>query len=209
MRDLIGSTLRRCGGVYDVVAEVGTAEAAIDCCARFLPNLVILDVHLPDRSGIDAVADMKRLSPSTRILLCTAYASHERFEESLSSGADGFVEKTNTWDEFLDAVHRVSRGERYFSSRPSRDAATPKREALPLTRHAQLQLSRREGEVLRLICNGDTTKEIAQKLSISVPTVETHRAKLMAKFGVRNAAGLVARAFQAGLIEPADNQAPA
>jgi DNA-binding NarL/FixJ family response regulator len=202
MRDLISATLSRQPTCYTVLASVGTAGAAIRACQEFEPDLLILDINLPDQSGIDAIPEIKRVSPQTHILLCTAFPTIDRLGEALLAGAKGFVEKTNTWDDFLGAVNRVGRGEQYFSSKSS--GVTPlSRAALEQRskRYVGTPLSPRESEVIRLIAQGCTSKEIASKLFISVATVETHRTNLMSKLGVRNVAGLVLYAFQTGLVE--------
>lgn len=201
MRELIGARLSRERSRYKVLAEVGDAAAAVAACEQLVPDLLILDINLPDRSGIDAVPEVKRVSPSTCILLCTAFASEDRIAEAIRSGAEGFVEKTNTWDDFIDAVNCVSGGERYFRS-SSPKSKTPSRK--PVSRAGgvpKLQLSRREREVLTLIAAGSTSKEAAAKLFISVDTVETHRANLMSKLGVRNVAALVLYAVRNGMVE--------
>jgi two-component system NarL family response regulator len=191
MRDLIARELTRSGEDYDVVATVGTAADAISVCRRLTPDLLVLDINLPDGTGVAAVPDIRRASPNTRILLCTAFPKEDWLDQASSCGADGFVEKTNTWDDFLVAVDRVSRGQRYFCSagspRANRDA------------HGDVRVTQREREILKLIAGGMTTKEIAAKLFISIPTVETHRANLMTKTGARNVAGLVRFAMSAGL----------
>jgi DNA-binding NarL/FixJ family response regulator len=191
MRDLIARELTRTDKPYEVVATVATAADAISICRRLTPHLLVLDIKLPDRTGIAAVPDIRRASPTTRILLCTAFPTEDLIGEASSCGADGFVEKTTTWDDFLLAVDRVSRGQRYFCS-----GGAPSRQDLT---KAEVELTPRESEILRLIAGGMTTKEIAARLFISVPTVETHRANLMAKTGGRNVAGLVRFAMNAGL----------
>jgi len=202
MRELIGASLSREkeGTRFKVLAEVGDAAAAVAACRRFAPDLCILDINLPDRSGIDIVPEVKRVSPSTSILLCTAYATDDRIAEAMRSGAEGFVEKTNTWDEFIEAVTCVSGGERYFRSsspklRPVSDDRPARKPA------AKPDLSEREREVLALIAEGNTSKEIATKLSISLQTVETHRSNLMTKLRVRNMAGMVIYAVRHGLVK--------
>jgi DNA-binding NarL/FixJ family response regulator len=191
MRDLIARELTRSGEDYDVVATVGTAADAISVCRRLTPDLLVLDINLPDGTGVAAVPDIRRASPNTRILLCTAFPKEDWLDQASSCGADGFVEKTNTWEDFLVAVDRVSRGQRYFCSagspRANRDT------------HGDVRVTQREREILKLIAGGMTTKEIAAKLFISIPTVETHRANLMTKTGARNVAGLVRFAMSAGL----------
>ena len=191
MRDLIARELRRSDKPYEVVAAVGTAAEAVAVCSRLTPNLLVLDINLPDRTGVAAVPDIRRASPETRILLCTAYPKEDWLDEASSCGADGFVEKTNTWDDFLLAVDRVSRGQRYFCS-----AGAPRRNG---DANGEPRLTPREREIVKLIAAGMTTKEIAAKLFISIPTVETHRANLMTKTGGRNVADLVRFAMNAGL----------
>jgi DNA-binding NarL/FixJ family response regulator len=191
MRDLISRELARSAPRYDIVAAVGTAADAVLVCRRLKPDLLVLDINLPDGTGIATVPEIRRASPTTRILLCTAFPKKDWLGQATSCGADGFVEKTNTWDDFLLAVDRVSHGQRYFcSDGPSRR----QNDILGKPR-----LTPRESEILKMIARGLTTKEIAAKLFISIPTVETHRANLLGKTGVRNVAGLVRFAMDAGL----------
>jgi DNA-binding NarL/FixJ family response regulator len=199
MRELITAMLARQDGRYKVVAEKGDAAAAIDACRELAPDLLILDINLPDASGIDAVPHIRKHAPGTRILLCTAFATDDRVFEALCSGADGFVEKTNTWDDFLEALERVSAGEHYFRS--LRTAVSSPLDGSQLgSTPPKTPLSPREKEVLTLIAHGQSSKEIAGKLHIGIGTVETHRARLLAKLKVRNVAGLVAYAFRSKLV---------
>lgn len=194
IRELICRALPRHSAEYSVAAAAGTAAEAIAACREFKPHLVILDINLPDRSGVAAVPDIRRVSPATRVLLCSAFPKDDWITEATACGADGFVEKTNTWDEFMEAVRRVARGERYFSAAPR--AARP---PLPIKDAATaVGITVRERQILQLIARGLTTKEIAAQLSISVPTVGTHRGNLMTKTGARNVAALVRFACDAG-----------
>ncbi|HSH39566.1 MAG TPA: response regulator transcription factor [Chthoniobacterales bacterium] len=193
-RELVCRQLARHSGTYRVVADAGTAAGATNACKAHKPDLLVLDINLPDRSGVAAVPDIKRASPRTRILLCTAFPAEDWIGEATTCGADGFVEKTSTWDDFMLAVDRVSRGQRYFSS-----GGEPRRSRVTQRADLALGLTGREREILKLIARGFTTKEIATQLFISVPTVETHRGNLMKKTGVRNVAGLVRFAVEAGL----------
>ena len=204
MREMISRMLGRQPERYNVVAESPDAMSAIAACEQHAPDLVILDINLPDMSGIDAVPEIRKVSPKTSILLCTALVSDERVIDALRSGAQGFVEKTNSWDDFADAVERVRRGEHYFCTTsggyvPDVHRPAPRVAAAP--RLANVPLSPREREVLTLIAQGSTTKEIAAQLGVSFGTVDTHRTNLMRKLKIRNVAGLVVYAFRAGLIE--------
>jgi DNA-binding NarL/FixJ family response regulator len=202
MRELIGARLSRERSRFEVLAEVGDAAAAVEACERLSPDLLILDINLPGQNGIDAVPELKRVSPSTSILLCTAFPSDDRLVDAMRSGAQGFVEKTNTWDDFIDAVNCVSGGERYFRSRCPK--VQPTAEACDSEPLASVDpgLSKREREILTLIAEGSTSKEIANKLSISVQTVEAHRSNLMSKLKVRNMAGMVLYAARTGMVKP-------
>jgi DNA-binding NarL/FixJ family response regulator len=147
------------------------------------------------------VPQIRKHAPRTRILLCTAFATDHRVLEALRSGADGFVEKTNTWDDFIEAVRRVSGGEHFFRSQPR--PASPHSNntgARGSVASPAVPLSPRERQILKLIAHGDSSKEIAAKLYIGIGTVETHRASLLSKLKVRNVAGLVGYAFRSGLM---------
>ena len=205
MRDLIISMLRRQDGRYDVVGEAADVRTAVALCAKAQPDLLVLDLNLPDGSGIDAVPQVKEVAPETRILLCTADVTESRIVDAVRSGAHGFVEKTNTWDSFVAAIDRLAAGQHYFfaESAPFTDA---QHHGIERATAGTAALSPREKEVLQLVATGQTSKEIAQKLGISVGTVDVHRANLMKKLHLRNVAGLVAFAFQAGLIAPGSKQ---
>lgn len=202
MRELISAMLARQHGRYKVVAEHGDARTAIRACEELEPDLLILDVNLPDLSGIDAVPSIKKVAPRTRVLLCTAFVTDDRVIDALRCGADGFVEKTNTWKDFIEAIERVSHGEHFFRAQSSPALAEP----LITKRHGAsaspaVPLSQREREVLTLIAHGNTTKEIATRLYVSEGTVETHRTHIMRKLKLRNVAELVVYAFRVGLIK--------
>lgn len=200
MRELIITMLRRHEPKYRVVAEASDAAAALAACERVQPDLLILDINLPGESGIEIVAEVQRVSPKTRILLCTAGVTDERILDALRSGANGFVEKTNTWEDFIAAIECVTRGEHHFCARSSAALAHFSRSERKQRDEDVPQLSAREKEVLALVARGDSSKEIAAALGISVGTVDVHRAKLMKKLRVKNVAGLVLYAFERGLI---------
>ncbi len=205
MRDLMARTLARQRSRYAVLATVGTAAEAIAACGDLKPDVLILDINLPDKNGIDALPELRRVAPATRVLLCTGFPTDDRIAHLASTGAHGFVEKTNTWDDFLDAVERVSDGEYYFRSQSSEIASAPERCQKSERPSLAPYLTAREKEIIRFIAEGLISKEIADKLHISVGTVETHRTNVMTKLGVRNAVGLVSYAFRKGLVKPGSN----
>src|SRR5205814_2081078 len=135
-------------------AEGGDVRTAVEACKKCKPHLIILDINLPDGSGIDAVPRIKSNCPRVRVLLCTAYVADDRVLEALRSGADGFVEKTNSWAEFIEAVERVSRGERYFYAKAADEilpASPAGRRKTAMTKVGTL--SGRELEVLKLVAH--------------------------------------------------------
>lgn len=200
MRELICARLGR-EGHFEVVACVGTAAEAIASSRKFVPDLVVLDINLPDRSGIDLVPELKRLSPTPRVLLCTAYAMDDCIDDCLKTGADGFVEKKNTWSDFLEAVERVSRGEKYFCTQQNGTRGWPvTRSEYGRGRAQALSVTARESEVVKLIAQGLTSKDVARKLFLSPLTVDKHRTNLMAKLGANNVASLIALSIENGLI---------
>lgn len=200
MREVIGKMLSLHADRYRVVAEAADAESALNQCARLKPDLLVLDINLPGESGIEAVPKLQHVSPQTRILLCTAGVTDERILDALRSGANGFVEKTNSWGEFIAAIEHVATGEHYFCARSSAALAHFSRCERKQRDKAAPRLSVREKEVLVLVARGDSSKQIASALGVSVGTVDVHRANLMKKLGVRNVAGLVLYAFEGGLI---------
>ena len=203
MRELICARLQREGGRYRVVGHAADAKGAVEQCRWHQPDLLILDINLPDKTGIEVVPQIRKFCEHTRVLLCTAYPVNERVDECLKAGAAGFVEKTNTWDDFLGAVERVSRGERYFVSKPAESKPVGHSGARQQIREPNAPLTTREKEILALVAEGLTSKDIARRLDLSVLTVDTHRANLMNKLGVRNVAGLVVFAVRSGIYEPA------
>lgn len=201
MRDMISRMLSQHADEYRVVGEAADVKSAMAACDKLQPDLLILDINLPDQSGIEAVPKLQRVSPGTRILLCTAGVTDERILDALRSGANGFVEKTNTWGDFVSAIERVAAGEHYFCARSSAALAQYSQDGsrAPDARHSA-RLTEREKEVVALVARGDSSKEIAHTLGISVGTVDVHRANLMKKLQVRNVAGLVLYAFEGGLL---------
>jgi DNA-binding NarL/FixJ family response regulator len=200
MLEVIGKLLRQ-SDRYTVVAEAGDVRTALSACEAHRPDVVLLDINLPDETGIAAVQKFRSVCPEARILLCTAEATDERIIDALRSGAQGFVEKTNRWQDFIIAIERVAAGEHYLCARST--AAFVRFSQEDSTAKAQKEIARltpRETEVLKLVSRGDASKEVASKLGVSVGTVDVHRANVMKKLNVRNIAGLVAFAFETGLL---------
>jgi DNA-binding NarL/FixJ family response regulator len=202
MLEVVGKLLRHEARSYAVVAAVGDARSAVVKAAEFLPDIVVLDINLPDKNGIESVAELRNASPNSRILLCTAYATDERISEALRSGAHGFVEKTGQWSDLIKAIDHVAAGEHYICPRSTAALAYhAQRDKAPDAASKRLnKLTPREIEVLGLVTRGYASKEIAGSLHLSSGTVDVHRSNLMKKLGIRNLAGLIAFALESRLI---------
>lgn len=202
MRDLVSAMLSNAPG-WEIVGEGSTATEAIAVCKEFTPDLLVLDVNMPGRSGIDAVPDIKKASPKTRVLVCCSTVDERELVAAMRTGVDGFMEKTNSSAEFLEAINRIAQGENYLCTKSLHllAAALQKNSGENGTgEKAHAALTRREREIIGLIAAGLSSKEIATKLFLSVATVDTHRANLMAKIQARNVAQLIHYATEHGLI---------
>src|SRR5262245_11141385 len=183
-----------------VVAEAGKGSEAKDLITELKPDLVLLDITMPEGNGFDVLTHVQQNFPETRIIVLTVHEAGEYAIRALREGAAGFLPKSAASTELEQAIQTVVRGETYISPETSRKTlleygkGATKRDLLAT-------LSPRQREVLRLIAEGRTTKQIAQVLEISVKTVETHRAQLMERLGIHDVAGLVRYAIIVGLIE--------
>jgi DNA-binding NarL/FixJ family response regulator len=179
-----------------VVQAVGTAGDAVEACRRHQPHGVLLDVSLPDASGLAAIARISDVSPSSRIIMLTMHEDVAYLREAFSQGAAGYLIKAAADVDLLTAVHHVARGGRYVHPSLGAAPAEPKASAAP---SVISMLSKREKDVLRHLALGYTNRETAEILTISKRTVEAHRLRLQQKAGLRTRAELVRLADGAGL----------
>jgi len=183
-----------------VVGEAGKGSEALELVEEHRPDLMLLDLTMPDGGGFEVLAHVRKQFPEIRAIVLTVHEAGEYAIRALREGAAGFLLKSAASTELEQAIQTVISGERYISPETSKKIVdevgkgTTKRELLDT-------LSPRQREVLRLIAEGRTTKQIAQELGISVKTVETHRAQLMERLGIRDVAGLVRYAILVGLID--------
>lgn len=179
---------------FEVVAEAEDAGAAIRYARGHKPDVLILDLNMPGRPSLEAIPEMREASPDTRIVVLTMQKEPAFARQALQLGVLGYVLKEAADDELVQAVRRAAAGETYLQpALGARLAAEPESTAT--------DLSGRETDVLRLIALGHTNAEIAEKLYISVRTVETHRAHIQQKLGVSSRAELVRSALSRGLVE--------
>ena len=190
----------------EVVGEAGTISEAVALAAAERPDVFVMDLNLPDGSGITATATVRKVSPATRVLVLTVHDDVAYLRRAFEAGADGYVLKEAADVELVNAVRQVASGHQYVH--PTLGAALLAPDA-PTARLGGPggDLSEREVEVLRYIALGSTNSEIAERLYVSVRTVETHRAHVQQKLNIRTRAQLVRFARDAGLLDP-EEQSP-
>jgi len=176
----------------DWMGHATNAASCLDFLKHQQPDIILMDVNLPDKSGIELCKEVKQLYPSVLMLGLSTFNQHAIIRNMMDNGASGYVLKNASKEELLEAINLLIKGEKYFSI----DAA----EALKEAEAQSPLLTRREKEVLQLIAEGLTNAEIAEKLFISIPTVNTHRKSILEKLDVKNTATLIGKALKMGLI---------
>jgi DNA-binding NarL/FixJ family response regulator len=194
----IRALVERIEGVV-VIGEAGKGSEALELVQQLKPDLMLLDLTMPEGSGFDVLEQVTRKFPDLRVIVLTVHEAGEYAIRALREGAAGFLPKSAASTELEQAIHTVVRGEIYISPETSRKTLLEYGKGTK--RDLFATLSPRQREVLRLIAEGHTTKQIAQVLEISVKTVETHRAQLMERLDIHDVAGLVRYAIMVGVIE--------
>jgi DNA-binding NarL/FixJ family response regulator len=184
---------------YEVLGETSNGLDAIQLARQFRPDVMILDMAMPTLNGVSAVSDILRASPRTKIVLLTMSTDEHQILQALRAGVKGCVSKTQTTEHLLHAVRETCAGGVYLS--PSVSGIVVQG-FLTGTQPPSDRLSGRERQVLQLVAEGKTTKEIASLLGVSVKTAESHRTTLMSKLDMHSAAALVRYAIRNGLVEP-------
>src|SRR3954464_15792302 len=196
MRSLLNGMSR-----VEVVGEAASGEEALELSAREKPDLVLMDIAMKGISGLDAAARMRQRQPEVRVVILSMHAGEEYVLQALRAGAVGYLLKDAATGELELAIRSVMRGESWFSPAVSRQVVEGYVQRVGGESAADV-LTARQREVLRLVAGGKSTKEIAYDLNLSVKTVETHRAQIMERLGIRDVAGLVRYALRTGLIPP-------
>lgn len=185
-------------GGFRVVGEAANGHDAIRLTRQLAPQVAVLDFSMPLLNGIDAAQEIQRQSPCTQVVLLTMYDDEIYALEALKSGIRGYVLKSQTSSDLVSAIQEVLRGSIYLSPRISETVV----KAL-INKQSQPNelLTCRERQVLQLIAEGKTTKEIAALLNLSVKTAESHRSRIMQRLDMHNVASLVRYAIRRGMIQ--------
>jgi DNA-binding NarL/FixJ family response regulator len=184
---------------FEVVAEAMDGREAVRLAEKVKPDVAVLDIAMPLLNGIDAAREIRRVSPRTKTTLLTVHEENQYVVEALRAGVTGYVVKTKAAEDLVKAIREVSQGAVYMSPGVSREAV---RAYLDGTEPSSDGLTPREREVLQLVAEGKTTKEVAAVLGISVKTAESHRSRIMEKLDIHETASLVRYAIRLGVIQP-------
>ncbi|WP_413774913.1 response regulator [Actinocorallia sp. A-T 12471] len=186
-----------------VVAEAADGAEAVEAAASGQVDLAVLDIAMPRMTGLQAAREISRRAPQVRILMLSMYDNEQYFFEALKSGASGYVLKSAADQDLLDACRAAMRGQPFLypgaMTALIRDYLQREKQG---ERLPDSILTPREEEVVKLIAEGNSTKEIAETLFISVKTVDRHRSNILAKLGMRDRLELTRYAIRAGLVEP-------
>ena len=183
---------------FQVVCEAADGQEALRVAAKDKPDVAIIDISMPVMNGVDAAREMTKSSPKTKVILLTQHDEDQYVTEALRAGVKGYVLKNQAADDLLYAIREVCRGSVYLSPSISRTVV----EAYLSKTHVPADpLSGRERQVLQLVGEGRSTRDVALQLGISVKTAESHRARLMKKLDIHETASLVRYAIRRGLIQ--------
>lgn len=198
LRDLICRLLESYPDI-EILGAIGDGQVALDEIREKKPDIVILDIMLPSLNGVEVLRQLKTTEQKTSVLIFSAFPSKSMVKKVLEAGIEGFVEKDASLSELEVAIEKIVSGQTYFGLR----IVDIMREIMvnPHSTDALDELTPRERQILQLIAESCTSKEIAVRLDISVKTADTHRANLMKKLDVHDVAGLTRQALAFGLID--------
>lgn len=186
----------------DVVGEAGSGDEALALTRNLHPDVLLLDISMAGMSGLEALAALRAEESTTRIIILSMHAEQEYVAQALRVGAEGYLLKDAAPAELEIALRAVMRNETYLSPAVSRQVVAGFRQGLTAPSSPLDALTPRQQQILKLIAEGKSTKEIAFDLELSVKTVETHRAQLMERLQIRDVPGLTRYAIRIGLIQP-------
>jgi DNA-binding NarL/FixJ family response regulator len=187
-------------GDFEIVGETGDGREVLALVEQAKPDVVLLDIGLPGLSGLEVLPRIVAKRPATKVLIVTGHANEEYVLRALKGGASGYLLKDATTTELEDAIRSVLAGEIYLCPRVSRRVIASYVAGAGVKESALAILSARQREVLQLLAEGKTTKEIAGLLEVSPKTIEAHRAQLMDRLQIHDVPGLVRFAIRTGLV---------
>ena len=187
----------------EVVGEAGNGREAVELAQQLTPHVAVLDVIMPQLNGLDAARRIARESPQTKILILSTYAHDHFLEQAMAACVCGYLTKETAACDLIRAIRAIVAGKQFFSPSISKKVVelVPSRTAARRLGFSGKSLTARESEVLQLIAEGDSNKTIAEKLHISIKTIEKHRQSVMQKLNIHETAGLTRYAINHGMIQ--------
>lgn len=197
VRQSLRSLLEREG--FQVICEVSDGQEAIRQSEALQPDIAIVDISMPVLNGLDAARELKRTAPNVKTILLTQHDEDQYVSDALQAEVKGYVLKSQVASDLVQAIRGVSRGQVYLSPAVSRAVMEAYRSK---SERQKDPLTGRERQVLQLIAEGKSTKDVAVMLGISVKTAESHRSRLMQKLDIHETASLVLYAVRRGIVQP-------
>ncbi|HXE36327.1 MAG TPA: response regulator transcription factor [Verrucomicrobiae bacterium] len=187
---------------WRVVGEAANGREAVQKAVELKPDVAVVDISMPELSGVEAVCQIREAVPDTKVLVLTMHESDQMVQRALDAGAHGYILKSDLTDSLPKAVKAVAEGKRFLTPKVSEivlDGFLSKRSRHRQEERAGARVTTREVEIIRLLAEGKTNKEIAALLGIAVRTVETHRSKIMLKLGLHSLAEVIHYAMRNGI----------
>jgi DNA-binding NarL/FixJ family response regulator len=191
-------------GDIEIVGEAENGRQAVQLVKKLMPDVVVMDIAMPQLNGLEATRQITHSMPSTKVLILSSYSDDEYVQQLTEAGASGYLVKQTAANDLLKAIREAQKGNAFFSPSIAKRLRDHCRESFvsghlgkPRTDH----LTMREAEVLQLIAEGRANKQMAAELCISIKTVEKHRQQVMNKLGIHDVAGLTRHAIAKGIIE--------
>ncbi|HEU0178901.1 MAG TPA: response regulator transcription factor [Blastocatellia bacterium] len=187
-------------GEFEFVGTVGDGRALLDAAQKLKPDVIVADISMPLLNGLDAARHLKRAGATAKIIFLTMHAEAQFAAEAFRAGASGYLLKSSAGEELITAIHEVVKGRAYVTPLITRDVLSFLMGAAKGPEQPAVKLTPRQREVLQLIAEGRTMKEVASILNISARTVESHKYEMMEAIGVQTNAELVQYAIKIGLV---------
>jgi DNA-binding NarL/FixJ family response regulator len=187
----------------NVVGEAGNGNEALASAKALNPDILLLDIRMPEMSGLEAAAKLRNYSPGTKAVILSMHDSEDYVIEALNAGAYGYLLKDTDKAEFIKALKQIHSGSKYFSGAVSNvlaKLARPHSAPASVPQNDSYHLTKREKEILRRVIDGQHNQDIADSLGKSVRTIETHRFNIMKKLGVNNAVDMINKTIKENLL---------
>lgn len=183
-----------------IAGEANTGKAAVRLARKLQPDVILMDLAMPQGNGLEATRDIRRHAPGSKVLILSAYQDDDTVQQVIDAGVAGYMTKHSAAEELLTAIREVGRGNAYYSPKIARRLKARQTQSFQQGRTSHPSLTRREEEVVQLIAKGEPNKAIAYHLGLSIKTVEKHRQAAMDKLNIHDVAGLTRYALSKGMV---------